>query len=177
MTINEERRELLVKEALKWIGTKETGGENRGKEVEMFQRAVDGKAQGEPWCLAFVQFCVKAAGKEYERRHGGVNKPDVFYQTEHCMTLWSKTDPRARLNDPIPGCLVIWQYWKDGRPTPQGHVGIVVSVFDQNIETVEGNTSGATSIEREGDVVARKFRRRFPSGSMRVKGYLVPWID
>jgi len=49
----------LVEEALKWVGTMEKGGDNKGPEVEEFQKAVDGKAQKEPWCMAYVQFCIK----------------------------------------------------------------------------------------------------------------------
>src|SRR3954465_14170703 len=53
----------LCFEAEKWIGVEEES-ENKGRAVEKFQRAVDGKASGEPWCAAFVQFCVM----EVERR-------------------------------------------------------------------------------------------------------------
>ena len=49
---------LLIFEARRWVGMTEIGGNNRGQVVEMFQRAVDGKASGEPWCAAFVFFCV-----------------------------------------------------------------------------------------------------------------------
>ena len=44
---------LLVWSARLWVGMTEVGGNNRGQVVERFQRAVDGKASGEPWCAAF----------------------------------------------------------------------------------------------------------------------------
>jgi len=46
-----DRHKLLVHEAKRWVRFTESGGDNRGQVVEMFQRAVDGKAQGEAWCF------------------------------------------------------------------------------------------------------------------------------
>lgn len=173
-----EKMRLLIEEAVKWIGTHEIGGENRGPDIERFQRAVDGKAQGEPWCLAFVQFCVKTVDSKFETGHAGPNPPSALAATEHCMTLWNNTPKQARLSEPVPGCLVIWQFWKDGKPTTQGHVGIVVSAAGTSFETVEGNTSpSGDQINREGDCVARKSRLRHPLGSMRVVGFIQPWIS
>ena len=41
----------LIEVATKYIGIKEATNHNDGPEVEMFQKAVDGKAQGESWCF------------------------------------------------------------------------------------------------------------------------------
>jgi hypothetical protein len=45
------KERLLAFEAARWKGITEVGGPNKGQIVEMFQKAVDGKAQGEPWCF------------------------------------------------------------------------------------------------------------------------------
>ena len=42
----------LIEEAEKTLGITEHGGENCGAEVEEFQRTVDGRAQGEAWCMS-----------------------------------------------------------------------------------------------------------------------------
>ena len=59
MVSAEIRKRLLVLEASRWIGVSEVGGQNKGQLVEMFQKSADDKASKEPWCLAFVLFCVK----------------------------------------------------------------------------------------------------------------------
>lgn len=41
----------LLEEARRWVGVREKGGNNRGPEVEKFQKAVDGRASGEAWCF------------------------------------------------------------------------------------------------------------------------------
>jgi hypothetical protein len=47
----------LVEFAKKYVGTKEDPKkDNSGELIVLFQKAVDGKAQGEPWCMAFTQF-------------------------------------------------------------------------------------------------------------------------
>lgn len=173
----QKRCELLVAEAKRWIGVSEKGGDNKGPEVEMFQRAVDGKAQGEAWCLAFVQFCVKRVDAEAETIMGGPNLPDWLWQTEHCMTLWNNMPVGSKLKEPPhPGCLIVWQYWKDGKPTPQGHVGIITEIVDLNtIKTIEGNTGPGLGVEREGDGVYEKRRSLTGGGSMKVKGFLMAW--
>ena len=44
-------RKTFVDIALKYVGVHEATGHNDGAQVEEFQRAVDGKAQGESWCF------------------------------------------------------------------------------------------------------------------------------
>jgi len=47
---------LLIFEATRWLGIQEIGGNNRGQVIRMFQRVI-GRAQNEPWCMSFVQYC------------------------------------------------------------------------------------------------------------------------
>lgn len=159
------RREL-IREAEKWIGVHETGGNNKGPEVVRFQKAVDGKALGEPWCACFVQFCVK----EVQTRFGATL---VMAVSEHCMTIWNKTPGVHRHRSPKAGFVVIWNY----EGTASGHIGIVSRVIDEfTIETIEGNTSpDDNTIEREGDGVYRKIRSTKQIGKMRLVGFIAPF--
>lgn len=162
----------LVAEASRWIGVRERG-RNAGPEVEAFQRAVDGKANGEPWCLAFVQFCLA----KVDAREPGPGS--WLYPTEHCLACWNQTTPKARVigADKVrAGDIVIWQLHADGKPTAQGHAGIVTrSVRLGVIETIEGNTTGGGAVNGEGDGVYRRLRELGAPGALRFKGVLRPW--
>lgn len=159
----------LIAEALRHTAVRERGGANRGKEVEEFQRAVDGKASGEAWCMCFVQFCVKKA-EEALNRHSDIAR------SEHCLTVWNNTPIIMRRRKPAPGLIVIWKH--DG--TSNGHTGIITHVDPNGImNTVEGNTGGGataqSAVVREGDGVYRRARSVNGSGSMKIVGYIDPF--
>lgn len=156
----------LIRESEKWVGTHEKGGNNQGPDVARFQKAVDGKAQGEPWCACFVQFCVK----EVQMRLGATV---VMASSEHCMTIWTRTSGVHRYRSPKAGFVVIWNY----EGTANGHIGIVTRVIDEfTIETIEGNTSpDDNTIEREGDGVYRKIRTTKTIGKMKLVGFIAPF--
>ena len=156
-------------EAERWLGAQEIGGNNRGQIIRMFQRAV-GKAEDEPWCMSFVQYCCNKIDQIYKivRKANDINK---LYQSEHCLTVWNKT-PHICRQDPAPGTIAIWNY-KGGSA---GHAGIVVEVDGEIIRTIEGNTSDNTKrIVREGDGVYRKRRPINSISNMQLKGFLDPW--
>ena len=156
----------LMNECAKWIGTKEDKkkGDNKGKEVEMFQKAVDGVARGEPWCMAFVQFCIK----QIEEKH---KIQCLVHKSEHCMTVWRNSSSKV-VKSPEPGDLIIWRMGK----TDLGHVGIVSKVLpNQRLETIEGNTGDSSSVERNGDGVFLKNRSFTGSEDMRVMGFIRPF--
>jgi hypothetical protein len=174
----DEKMRMLAEEAEKWLWVREKG-HNRGTEVEMFQREVDNKARGEPWCMSFVQFCVGQVDRRLAEKYDNYT-PSKMFKTEHCLTCWNKTDHsfRAGLDEDVlsPGMVIIWQYIMNGKPTSSGHVGIVFSGSDGfNFMTVEGNTHDQTSIVREGDGVYLVRRNLDNRGSFRVKGILRPW--
>jgi hypothetical protein len=154
--------------ASKLVGVKESG-KNKGKMVEEFQKAVDGKAQGEPWCMAFVQYCIKKSDE-----FGG--DKSWLFKTEHVLTCWNKSPREARLNKPEVGSVIIWNYYKNGKPTSSGHTGIVEKIIDsKTMITIEGNTGDGSAINREGDGVYRRKRMIGNSGSFVLLGYLKPW--
>ena len=162
---------LLIHEAKRWVGITEQGGNNRGQMVELFQRAAGGLANGEPWCMAFAQFCIQAVDNLVTDCEGLREKSPLF-KSEHCLIVWNKSQA-LKIDSPKPGCLCIWQHGQ----TASGHVGIIVDLnADGSIMTVEGNTSSADAgNQREGDGVWLKRRRLNTGGSLRVKGFLKVW--
>lgn len=169
---------LLVWSARLWVGMTEVGGNNRGQVVERFQRAVDGKASGEPWCAAFALFCVDMVDGLAAIIGGG--EPSALYRSEHVQTIWLRSPETLRLPRPQPGCMMLWQHWKGGQPTQAGHIAVVAEVVDEHtVRTLEGNTGApmglGQGVEREGDGVYERVRSIRGTGPMRVKGFLRAW--
>lgn len=153
--------EMLIAEATKWVGTRETA-QNKGPEIEAFQKAIDGHASGQAWCMSFVQYCLEQLGGS-----------DLI-KSSHCLNVWNKSPKQLRISKPVLGCLMLWR--KKG--TAQGHVGIVVEVLDENrVATIEGNTGPQSVVSREGDGVYRKLRAIRPvMGNLEVVGFLKCWF-
>lgn len=166
--------ELLVSIAKTFVGVTEIGGDNRGPQVEAFQRALGTPAVGQAWCVDFVQFCVKTVDEQ-------LGTQTVLAPTQSALQLWKDTDALAMTSDPEVGAVAIWQHYDDaGKPTALGHAGIVIEVVSDTLfKTVEGNTGPSQGVEREGDGVYEKTRLlRAPVGSkMRLKGFLRAWIQ
>jgi uncharacterized protein (TIGR02594 family) len=152
----------LIIEATKYLGVHEEGGNNKGIDVEKFQKAVDGKANSEAWCMAFVQYCIK----ETENNLGIKSR---ITRSEHCLTTWRNSPVAMKIKEPVPGCVVIWQHGS----TDNGHTGFVTGV-DSNgkLLTIEGNTDSQTGINREGNGVFARIRNNGKEGDMSIKGFL-----
>lgn len=166
----------LVEVAQSFDGTRETGP-NKGPMIEEFQKAVDGKAQGEPYCAGFVWYCLKKVNAEF-------TCGSILYPSESCVQIWNKTPISARLDKPIVGTIMIWQFYeyvgnvREWRPKSAGHCGIVTKTFPDKpfVETVEGNTGPGTRVIREGEGVYIKKRLVTGLNEMRVLGWLLPWV-
>ena len=177
------KRKLLLAECKRWIGTKEEGT-NSGQIVSLFQNW-DSSPDHVAWCMAFVQFCLKAVDMTYDELNEceSINKHQIF-KAEHCLTVWNKTADNLKFNDPAPGMIAIWEHVEDGKSTGKGHTGIVIGTqLDGDfVITVEGNTGPqhkAGEIVREGDGVYQKMRPRNPNNygpDFKLKGYLLPWL-
>lgn len=165
------KEQLLIHEAKRWVGITEQGGNNRGQLVQLFQKSASGLVNGEPWCMAFAQFCIQAVDSLVADCDGPQEKSPLF-KSEHCLTVWNKSQA-LKIGAPKLGSLCVWQHGQ----TASGHVGIVVGVnTDGSIMTVEGNTSSADAgNQREGDGVWLKRRRLDSVGSLRLKGFLRVW--
>lgn len=171
----ELKEKLLVHEASRWVGVTEQGGNNKGQIIEMFQATV-GKAVQESWCLSFVQYCLKQVDGLYGDCKLGPNPIGVYPRIEACVPFW-KAIPANQRGSPRPGMLVFWEHTKAGVRTGLGHTGIVVEVpNDLKVITIEGNTSPAAGIQREGDGVYRKERPLTDVGDMKLLGFLSIWM-
>lgn len=169
---------LLVLEASRWLGLKEQGGDNKGQLIEQFQKAADGKAFGESWCLSFVQFCIKAVDAQVQILDPLHDKLLAVTNLEHVMTYWMKANiDKLSCEKPHVGSIACWSQQKDGKPTGLGHAGIVTSVgTDGHFETIEGNThDGLGGIERNGDGVYKRKRSLGSSKDFKLLGFIYPW--
>lgn len=152
----------LADEARKWVGVREEGGDNRGPEVEMFQKAVDGIAQGESWCAGFGIYCVA----EVERRH---NVKSRIHRSERVLDIWEKSPEDMRSMVPGAGYFACWIHGLG----PKGHLEIVQNdITKENFKTVGGNTGDGSGINREGDGVYERLRSLSPQGKMRLLGFI-----
>ena len=107
--------------------------------------------QGQPWCACFVTWCfTKAFGKE------NAKKLLKHYPYVYCPTMASLF---KLYSNPEVGDIVIFKH--NGEFT---HTGIVTGVNGDYFTTVEGNTSGGSTIIANGGGVCKKgyYNSRLP---------------
>ncbi len=158
--------QAFIIEGGRWVGVQETGGNNKGQLVSIFQRHIGG-AHGEPWCMSFVQYCAYWVDQYFtESKHR-------LFPSEHCMTVWRNSPSVCRLTGPMEGSVVIWNY----EGTDNGHTGIVRRLDGNHIYTIEGNTGDSSAVVREGDgvFVKRRLLQRSSKSKMQIVGFLNPW--
>jgi hypothetical protein len=140
----------LLAEVLK-IAKKEIGvledppGSNKGLRVEDYIRSVS-RVPGDAWCAAFVYWCFDQACIQLTRQN-------PLVKTGICMEHWKKTAgekivSKDAIDNPLlvePGCVFIINHG-NGR----GHTGLVVSIENGYINTIEGNTNNNHSAEGVG---------------------------
>ena len=151
----------VIEVATNEIGVREEPpGSNKGRRVVEYQRAA-GVDPGEPWCVAFLYFCFESAALSL-----GMRNPmdDGDCKTGSVLDLWNRARRAGNtlvllreqaLDDPsqvIPG--MIFAISTGGG---NGHVGLVVRVDGNRLETIEGNTNDGGS--REGIGVFRRTGR------------------
>ena len=154
----------LIKEAKKWVGIHEHAGQD-SLGVDSFRMAVDSQAVGEPWCAAFVAYCVRATAIRFQKDYS-------IFLAELCTRMWEKTPSKCKSSKPSVGSVIIWNY----PGTIKGHTGIVVSVNkDGTITTIEGNTRSPTDRTLSGTGVYYKTRSQRGSENMVILGYISPF--
>lgn len=147
MTVIESALQIAAKEHDVYH-VKEVGGANRGPRVEEYLHSV-GLGPGNPWCAAFVNWCLRQAGFLGGPMSGA-----------GAVRYWSKwANDRGRLLSggkfAKRGDLFCWL-----NANGTGHIGFVcetkVVAGVWWIRTIEGNSNENGS--REGDRVVRKWR-------------------
>ena len=117
--------------------------------------------QGQPWCACFVNWCFKHAYGEIEAKNLLCTKGAWSYYTPTSaqyfknMHQWFTTPQRG---DVI--------FFKNSQRIC--HTGIVLEVKNGRVYTIEGNTSGGSTLEANGGCVAKK---NYPLGYNRIAGY------
>lgn len=152
-------------------GVHEEGGNNRGDQVEFFQKLMGG-APGDPWCADFVCTCLvkgyaRHTGQAEDRAHlpGYVHAASaaLISLSGYCPALAQAARECYRFRSPeftpSPGDLALFDFAGAGEPH---HVGFVrAACRDGRVLTVEGNTSGdSAGSQADGDGVHCKSRPR-----------------
>jgi hypothetical protein len=151
--------ELTIQIALSYDGVREVGGNNRGPEVEKFQASI-GLEPGDPWCAAFVCFCIKKAAEQL-----GITPK--FEYGGSVYKLWTR-NPDLQLSSPDTNCIFLINHGLSKSGTRIGHMGFCITpyqespaypdeIFFDKLETMEGNTNAAGS--RDGDGAYHKSRK------------------
>ena len=131
------------------IGKGETTGNNLGLDIKRYGQGKD----GQPWCASFVSYCLNEAG---------IN--DLGYP-KAAKVIWNKGRKLDwQVEEPQSGDLIC--FWRTKPTSWQGHVGIIVSVTQTEIRTIEGNLGSFPSIVKE----VRHAKNDIP----RLLGYLRP---
>lgn len=138
-------QDLALREALSQLGVREFP-KNRGPKVEGYLASV-GLEGGQPWCAAFVYWCIERACRELDLK---MQLP----KTGLCERIrkWAIAQNRV-VHSPLPGDLFL--VVEGGHAH---HIGFVESAARQFVKTVEGNTNLDNS--REGVGVFRRTRSR-----------------
>ena len=134
-----------MREARKWIGTRELPG-NRGVFVDFANLLAIGDwrwARGAPWCASFVYLVGRLAlGDEW---------PVPRTASVQALADWGA---RALGDRPMHVGALALVWFESGQR--YGHVGIVTRINEVNVETIEGNSNNAGS--REGFAVVLRAR-------------------
>jgi hypothetical protein len=143
----------IIQVASKYLGQKEGSGNTFDAQTPLGKLVkAAGQNNGEAWCAYFAEgVCLEA----YPERKDQIQK---LFSASAVQTFARFKDAKFVISQyPVLGSIVIWQRFKEGQPTWQGHVGIVSKVISNvNFESIEGNTNSAGS--REGDSVQVKKR-------------------
>jgi len=163
----------IVYTALGFVGQEEISG-NLGFKDGEFQELMDavGWEKGQAWCAYFTELVWKLA---FTHDSKIVRELDQLFSAGAVATYNNfRRSSWVTGETPVAGSVVIWQRWKDNKPTWMGHAGIVTDVQPDLMTTVEGNTNYKG--EREGLAVLKKTRSfAWNTGNgLRIKGFIQP---
>lgn len=117
-----------------FVGVKEEGN-NDGYWVTRFLKSV-GLKPGNPWCAAFVSFCLDSAKVKTLKTRSGLAR---HFITKNKTIKASKV---VQTNMELPqGTVVVWRRGT----TMSGHVGFTDKWKGSNGTTIEGNTTSGRS--------------------------------
>ncbi len=167
------KKKRTVKYAKKWVGTKEISG-NMGfenAEFDELMRKYGDFKNTQAWCMSFVKMIwIKRMGSKFEAILDKLITPST--QTTYQNFVNDSSGLFSVDKIPRVGSIVIWQKFKNGQSTWQGHTGIVKKVKADGFITIEGNTNDSGG--REGIEVAEKERgyNWNVTNGLRLKGFI-----
>jgi hypothetical protein len=126
---------------------RETGGANRGDELDKYFKAARMKP-GVPWCALFVTWCLVEAGWPRSLLPGATASTCAWHAWATGQGILTTDMRELQRGDLFVRC---------NRRTWRGHIGVHVKNDGKTMTTLEGNTNKAGS--REGDGAYRKVRR------------------
>lgn len=138
----------VVKLAKSQVGVKEHGGNNMGKEVQMYQRigsngSFDG---GQPYCQFFQNYllitaCLKV-DVDYKMSYDGYTPTNVNSGKKRGIAIMNPTINDVEVGD--------WGYvYSDSRKNAK-HVYLIIGKKGNNVITIEGNTNSGGSADGQG---------------------------
>lgn len=153
--------------AKSYIGQDEISG-NKGFQDPIFEQKMKavGFYSGAPWCGFFARLVWKEAGQLLTL---------ISASSRKCIELATKAGNWH--NVPVPGAVVVWASFKNGKRQSTGHIGVVVAVNGDKYDTVEGNTTDKGG--REGITVAVRNRiitadKWTTTNGLRLMGFIYP---
>jgi hypothetical protein len=134
-------RTQVLRMARHEVGVREVGGENLGRRINTYRRSVLGyNGEGYAWCAAFASWLYNRAGAPLVDKNGDVWTVKI--------ADWAKKNhdwhPQGTSYKPKPGDLIFFKY-SEGAPYYVNHVGIVESVKNGQVHTIEGNWNDQVS--------------------------------
>lgn len=145
---NDGLAENAIRIALSQEGVREINGSNSGPEVDKYLASVH-TDPGNPWCSAFASWCIMQAAEAL-----GIT-PEISFSAS-TYGLWTKNQT-LQMATPTDNCVFLINHGLSKQGSRIGHVGLVVSVDGNNLETIEGNTNAGGS--RNGDGVYKRTRQ------------------
>jgi hypothetical protein len=153
--------EKLADVAMSQVGVRESGGNNRGTKIRVYQAATNLAPGAWPWCSAFVCWSLQQwLGYPEAKKWLGLKlmTPEKWRpRTARAFGLIEWAEKRPNTVTVLPekakaavGDIVVFDF---------SHTGIVVGVGARTIDVVEGNTNGRGTRDSEtGDGVWLKKR-------------------
>lgn len=141
----QERWVLVAAYLADKVKVREVGGNNRGFWVAKFLAKV-GLGSGYAWCAAAQVWAIRTSGYKGELPKGAAAVRN--------WVVWARKNDLV-MQHPMRGDFAYWL-----NPDGTGHIGVVIEVKGQNLETIEGNTSsGVKGSQRDGNGMYRRNRR------------------
>lgn len=112
-------------------------GSNGGPQVTQYLKSV-GLGPGNPWCMAFVYWCVNEASKQLGVENPLVKTGSVMFQYNNTkLRKLPKTSSAVK-----PGDVFVMEF-----SAGKGHTGFVTAIENGMIHTIEGNSNSDHSRE------------------------------